>query len=158
MSYTMHDVPANVEFVYAAVAIYGTPIPVIQPGHVFAVRRANYAIVRWDPLVHDWIGNPVVATSYIVQRASLIDESDLVTLATITTTDATGQIDTAFVDTNPQPTAVYRIISVAGAVQSEPSEPAIAMASPSLIDGKSELLDEKLLFWDNGNWDEKLWA
>jgi hypothetical protein len=157
-TYTMAEVSANVMFLYAAVAIHGTPIPILQPSNVLAFRRLNYAIIRWNPLTQDWTGVPVTATSYLLQRASLMDESDLVTIATIVTTDAEGQVDTAFVDTNPPATAVYRVVAVAGSVQSEASDPAVAIASPSLIDGKSELLDQRLLFWDNGNWDDRTWA
>jgi len=158
MSYTVDDHPILIIFRYLAVAIHGTPIPIPQSSNVLAVRRLNYAVIRWNPLTQDMIGRSVTATSYIVQRASLMDESDIVTIATITTTDAEGQVDTAFVDTNPPPTAVYRVVSVAGSVQSEASDPAVAIASPSLIDGKSELLDQRLLFWDNGNWDDRTWA
>jgi hypothetical protein len=158
MTYSMLDIPSNVMFLHAAVAIHGTPIPIAMPPGLFAVRRANYTVLKWTPLTQDWAGQPISATSYIVRRASQMDESDAVDLATITTTDAIGQIDTAYVDVNAPDTAVYRVIAVSGALQSEPSDRAVAMKSTSLIDGKGELLDRELLFWDDGNWDEKLWA
>jgi hypothetical protein len=157
-TYTMTEVPINVMFLYAAVAIHGTPIPILQPSNILAIRRTNYVVVRWSPLTQDWTGKPAAATAYIVQRASFVDESDLADLATITTVDAQGQVDTAFVDTSPPPAAVYRVISIMGSTQSDPSGRAVAIESPSTIDEKTELLDEKLLFWDDGNWDEKQWS
>lgn len=168
---TMPGTGANVTFNWANPiltgldeewAIMGAPInyetaaALVAPDNVHAVQRENYTLLWWDPVVRDVGGNPVTVTSYQVFRSSLLNENDQELLATVTTTDASGAVDTAFVDTSAPSPAAYRIVAVAGMVQSDLSEKAVAIYAPSQIDSKAEVIDQQLLFWDEGNWDEEL--
>ena len=162
MAYTINNSPASVNFHYAAVALHVVPSPEAPPtslGSPAAYARKNYCVVKWDRPLRDSQGVPLAdVDSYELYRASFMNESDLTLIATITTLDAAGKIDTAYVDTNPPENPVYRVIAVVNMIQSELSNRAVATFSPTQIDDKTELIDQKILFWDESNWDDSLWT
>lgn len=133
------------------------------PEQVFAISRSNYTVIKWRVPVADTNGNPLPSpiTKFLLSRATLINESDLELIAIIDSIDANGEIDTAFVDTNPSETLVYRVQALTdddSILISELSDPAVAVRTFSQIDEKEEIIDKKLLLWDEGNWDETLWV
>jgi len=133
------------------------------PEQIFAISRNNYTIIKWRIPVADTNGNPLPSpiTKFLLSRATLMNESNLQLIATIDSIDANGEIDTAFEDTNPGETLIYRIQALTdndSILISELSEPAVAVRTFSQIDEKEEVIDKKLLLWDEGNWDETLWS
>ena len=128
------------------------------PENVHAIQRKNYTLLWWDPVYQDVAGGPVTVTSYRIFRSSLLNENDQELVAEVVTTNSLGRVDTAFVDTSAPSPAAYRVVAVAGVVQSDLSERSVTTYAPSSIDSKSEVIDQKLLVWDEGTWDEGLWS
>ena len=128
------------------------------PENVHAIQRENYTLLWWDPVYQDVAGGLVTVTSYRIFRSSLLNENDQELIAVITTTNPLGRVDTAFVDTSAPSPVAYRVVAVAGMVQSDLSNRSVTTYAPSSIDSKSEVIDQKLLVWDEGTWDEGLWS
>jgi hypothetical protein len=135
-----------------------TNVP-MAPRNPRSVHRKNYVVVSWDPVLLDFNGQPLTTpvSQYTVLRSSLLNESDQAVLQEVSTTDAGGSIDIALVDTSPPETPAYRVTAF-GMVQSDLSERTVATFAPSSIDSKSEHVDQILMFWDEGRWDDALWA
>jgi hypothetical protein len=143
--------------------LLGPPQVPAAPVGVFAISRENYTVVSWDKVLRDSNGGelPTPVTRYLVSRATLLNSSDAGDDIVVDTTDANGEVDTIYIDTKPNQNLVYKIKSVVGIglnmVESESSERAVATRSPSQIDDKKEVIDNKLLVWDEGNWGDTLW-
>ena len=107
------------------------------PQNLNVVARANYNVLWWDAANG--------ATGYNVYKSVMLNESNTVLAKVITTTDAQGVIDTAYLDTALDEVAVYRVASSDGSmVESDVSERAIAIKTNSMINAKEESVDRKL--------------
>jgi hypothetical protein len=150
-------------YILSAIALMPPISNPMAPTGVFAIQRLNYAIVHWNQVLQDDTGTLIGdVDQYEVWGSSLLNESDMVLKGIVSTKDANGMVDTIFIDSNPSPVMVYRVVAVVGTAPNELksvlSDRTVAEYSSSQIDGKTERIDSLLLIWDNGNWDENFWS
>ena len=55
-------------------------------------------VLRWNPVVRDTLNNPVSVSSYKIYRTASKNQEDPTLIATITTRDRSGQVDTIFTE------------------------------------------------------------
>lgn len=130
------------------------------PINIYAIPRENYNIIWWDKVIQDTDNLPITVVGYRIYRGEYINEADQALLFTVDTQDASGNIDSIFIDTVPSSVLTYRVMAIAMSgptvLESELSDKAVAMKAPSQIDNKTELIDRKLFLLDEGVLDEGL--
>jgi len=117
------------------------------PANVSAIARGNYNVLWWDAVTVNEDDTPVSGgiQGYNIYKSVLINGSGPTIIKTITTTDAGGLVDTAYLDTAQDVISVYKVASFnSSMVESEVSERAIAIKTNSMINDKEEYVDRKL--------------
>ena len=122
------------------------------PTGLTAIRRQNYTVVYWNRPA----AGMIAPDRYDVYRSSNINGSDMVLVASVDTLDVNGAVDTVYVDPDLSPTATYRVKAVSGAEESDYTQLVPAIKSPSPIDGKRELLDDRLFILNRSRLNEGL--
>ena len=92
---------------------YVVPARPKAPTNVNVVARQNYNVLWWDAVTVDENNVPISGgiQGYRVYKSTTINESDLTLAKTITTVDANGVVDTAYLDTAQDEISVYKVAS-----------------------------------------------
>lgn len=148
----------TLDFQYTPTTVPSAPK---APTNVQANKRANYTVVSWDRVTALEDETPLAdVTRYEVYGSDQMNEYTQELRQTITTTDPAGKIDTACVDVTQGNTQVYRVKAIVvdgpDVVESELSDRAVAIYTPSQIDDKTEVIDGRLFTLDESLLDEDL--
>jgi len=80
----------------------------LAPENIFAIKRHNYCIIKWDPVVYDTSATQTITVAaYEVYRSSMTNGLDYTVIATLTSTVTTTEIASIYTDISIQSDEVY---------------------------------------------------
>jgi len=115
------------EFPYGSL-FYGKETPpgvVPQVQRFYVIREPNYYILKWTAPEYDASGNAVTPQAYVVYRTEHVNKLNYVELATITTLDVNGKVDTCYIDDTIDITKDYYYTIITVNEQGYPSVPVL---------------------------------